>query len=166
MKPAKRILSPLFLFLIPCSVFISSCNTIDLFEKSVAIPGQQWKSSYTPSFTFTIGDTTASYNVILVLRHSDRYNYNNIWLNVSVKPPGSDSTVSFKVDKLLGNNDRWLGTGMDDVYEHRIELNKELIDNKVSFRKKGDYTFTLQQIMREDPLKHILNAGLRIEKNK
>ena len=27
-----------------------------------------------------------------------------------------------------------------------------------------DFTFAIEQIMREDPLKNILNAGLRIEK--
>ena len=32
------------------------------------------------------------------------------------------------------------------------------------FRKKGTYTFTISQIMREDPLEHVLNVGLRIEK--
>jgi hypothetical protein len=39
-----------------------------------------------------------------------------------------------------------------------------MVDNNISLRKKGDYTFTLEQIMREDPLKNVLNAGLRIEK--
>ena len=32
------------------------------------------------------------------------------------------------------------------------------------FRKKGDYTFTIEQIMREDPLNNVLNVGIRIEK--
>jgi len=32
------------------------------------------------------------------------------------------------------------------------------------FKKPGNYTFAIEQIMREDPLKNILNAGLRIEK--
>jgi gliding motility-associated lipoprotein GldH len=154
------------LLVILCSLFFFSCNTIDLFEKSATIPGQEWKSGNKPSFTFTISDTTASYNAMLVLRHTDKYNYTNIWLNLSVQYPGQDSAVTFRIDKRLANGDGWLGTGMDDVYDHQIELNSDLAANNISFRRKGDYTFTLQQIMREDPLKHILNAGIRIEKNK
>lgn len=103
---------------------------------------------------------------MLILRHTDKYNYTNIWLKLSVKYPGQDSAVTFRVDKRLASSDGWLGTGMDDVYDHRINLNEELTANNISFRRKGDYTFTLQQIMREDPLKHVLNAGIRIEKNK
>jgi gliding motility-associated lipoprotein GldH len=152
-------------FILLASLLITSCNTIDLYEKTVSIPGHAWKSSYKPSFTFTIKDTSAPYRVILVLRHTQKYSYTNIWLNVSVKLPGTDSAIVFKADKKLANNDNgWLGTGMDDIYEHRIELTDELINNNVSFRRKGDYIFTLEQIMREDPLKNVLNAGLRIEK--
>jgi gliding motility-associated lipoprotein GldH len=161
-----KTISRISYFLLLTSCFISSCNTIDLYEKSVSIPGHSWKSSYKPSFTFTIKDTTGSYKLFLVLRHNDKYGFNNIWLNISVKAPGADSVVTFKADKQLATNDKgWLGAGMDDIYEHRIELNEELVDNNISLRKKGDYTFTLEQIMREDPLNNVLNAGLRIEKN-
>jgi hypothetical protein len=30
--------------------------------------------------------------------------------------------------------------------------------------KKGMYTFTLQHVMREDPLQYVMNAGIRVEK--
>jgi gliding motility-associated lipoprotein GldH len=152
-------------FLLLTSYFISSCNTVDLYEKSVSIPGHSWKSNYKPSFTFTIKDTTSSYELFLVLRHNDKYSFNNIWLNISVKVPGADSAVTFKADKELGTNEKgWLAEGMDDIYEHRIELSEKLVDNNISLRKKGDYTFTLEQIMRQDPLNNVLNAGLRVEK--
>ena len=84
---------------------------------------------------------------------------------ISVKMPGSDSTLSFRIDKQLGTDaEGWLGTGMDDIYEHRIKLVDEFVENGVSFRKPGEYIFTIEQIMREDPLQHVLNVGLRIEK--
>jgi gliding motility-associated lipoprotein GldH len=155
----------LFLSLVPCALYLISCTTVDLYEKTAAIPGHSWKNSYKPSFTFTIKDTVAPYQLFLVLRHTDKYNYNNIWVNISVKYPGSDSLIIFRADKKLGSDEKgWLGTGMDDIYEHRIDLQKELVDNNISLRKKGDYTFTIQQIMRENPLSNVLNVGLRIEK--
>jgi gliding motility-associated lipoprotein GldH len=68
-----------------------------------------------------------------------------------------------KYDLMLATNDNgWLASGMDDIYEHRISLTPA--NENFYFRKKGDYTFTLEQVMREDPLKNVLNAGLRIEK--
>lgn len=147
------------------SYLLSSCTTVDLYEKTASIPGHSWKNSYKPSFTFTIKDTSSTYQLFLVIRHNDKYNFNNIWLNLSVKSPGVDSVKTFRIDKKLGSDEKgWLASGMDDIYEHRIELNNELADNSVSFRKPGDYTFTLEQIMRENPLANVLNVGLRIEK--
>ena len=159
MKGTKR----LSLCLVPCALFLVTCTTIDLYEKSVAIPGHSWKSDFKPSFTFTIKDTTSAYQLFLILRHNDKYGYNNIYLNLKIKTPGQDTMQTVKYDLQLANNENgWLASGMDDIYEHRISLTPG--NENFYFRRKGDYTFTVEQIMREDPLKNVLNAGLRIEK--
>jgi gliding motility-associated lipoprotein GldH len=148
-----------------CSLWLVafSCTTIDLYEKSVAIPGHSWKSDFKPSFTFTIKDTASAYQLFLILRHNDKYNYNNIYINLTTKQPGSDSTQSARFSLDLANNETgWNATGMDDIYEHRISLTPA--DKNFYFKKKGDYTFTIGQVMREDPLRNVLNVGLRIEK--
>jgi len=146
-------------FILLTSYLLSSCTTIDLYEKSVVIPGHSWKSDFKPSFTITIKDTTSPYQLFLILRHNDKYNFNNIYINLSVKLPGTDSTLKIKKDLTLATDDKgWLGSGMDDIYEHLISLgDPELL-------KTGNYTFTVEQIMRENPLNNVLNVGLRIEK--
>lgn len=142
-----------------------ACTTIDLHEKTVAFPGHAWKKENRPSFTFRLSDTSTVYELQLVLRHTDRYHYNNIWLNLGVKTPGTDSLRHFRVQRVLATDEQgWLGTGMDDIYEHRISLNDVLFQNDISLRRPGDYTFTLEQIMREDPLQQVMNAGIRLEK--
>ena len=147
------------MFLVPCALWLASCTTIDLYEKSVAIPGHAWNNSFKPSFTFTIKDTTVPYQFFLILRHNEKYNYNNIYINLNVQPPGKDSVQKKQLSPLtLATNDGWLGSGMDDIYEHRIPLGEP------QTLKAGTYTFTIEQIMREDPLENVLNVGLRIEK--
>ena len=148
-------------WLVACSLWLAafSCTTIDLYEKSVAIPGHSWKSDFKPSFTFTIKDTTSTYQLFLILRHNDKYNYNNIYITLSARLPGIDSTRKIRKDLALATDDKgWLAEGMDDIYEHRIKLGDP------EQLKAGNYTFTIEQIMREDPLKNVLNVGLRIEK--
>jgi len=160
----KYLTSRLYLiaFLLVC---FNACSPVDLYEKTKPIPGHAWKSSFVPGFDFTIKDTTVAYELFLVLRHNDKYNYNNIWLNIKVKSPGSDSVISFRADKKLATDEKgWLASGMDDIYEHRISLVKELVENNVSLKKPGDYSFSIAQIMREDPLLHVYDVGLRIEK--
>ncbi len=151
------------LFLAPYFLSLVSCiPTIDVFEKDVAIPNQQWLSSFQPQVTFSITDTASSYNVYLVIRHTDAFNYNNIWIKATVQQPGDASAHSQRYNLPLATNEKgWLGSAMDDIYEQRV-----LIQPQTKFTKPGDYHFTLEQAMREDPLQHVLNVGVRVEKAK
>jgi gliding motility-associated lipoprotein GldH len=148
-----------------CGLWLAafSCTTIDLYEKSVAIPGHSWKSSFKPSFTFTIKDTAVPYRLYFIIRHNDKYGFNNIYINLITRQPSSDSTQTIRFSLALAKDETgWEASGMDDIYEHRILLTPA--NENYYFRKKGDYIFTIEQLMREDPLKNVLNAGLRIEK--
>jgi gliding motility-associated lipoprotein GldH len=161
----KRLLKKLLALFAVVSLSFGACNLpSDVFEKDVVIPRQEWESSFKPRIDFALNaqDTTALYNIYLVLRHSDAYNFNNIWIKGTVTEPGDTTAKSMRYDLTLATNDKgWLGSGMDDIYEHRI-----LIQPNTKFKKSGTYSFVLEQIMREDPLKHVLNAGIRVEKVK
>ncbi len=149
-----------FLFIIIAAIF-TACSTLDVYEKTVSFPQHEWKNTEKPSFTFTIDDTTSAYKVYLILRHEDAYHFNNIWLNVSTQAP-KDSVKTQLINVTLADNTKgWLGTGMDDVFDHRALITRTPVK-----LQKGNYTFTLQQNMREEPLQYVLNAGIRVEKVK
>jgi gliding motility-associated lipoprotein GldH len=156
-KPMKtRIYISLLLFVMT----LASCAQIDVFEKNVAIKDHAWKSDDKITVQFDLKDTLSYYNIYLVIRHTDAYNYNNIWLNLFTQAPG-DTVRKVQLPVQLADNKKgWLGTGMDDIFEHRVRINA----SPLQFKKAGTYRFTLQQIMREDPLQHILNAGIRVER--
>lgn len=133
---------------------------MNAFENSVVIPGQEWESGFKPMINVEINDTTSLYNVYLVVRHKNAYSFNNIWIKASVQEPGDTATRSRQYDLRLANDDTgWLGKGMDDIFEHRI-----LIQERTRFLRPGLYRFTLEHIMRTDPLPHVMNVGLRVEK--
>ena len=144
-------------FLVPCALCLSTCTTVDLYEKTVSLPNHEWKSTNKPEFNFTITDTTVLYQVFFVIRHSEKYNYNNIWINLYSQPPG-DSVHKASFELQLATNEKWLGTGMDDIYEHRIKLTDP------QYLKAGTYHFKVEQIMRQDPLENVMNVGIRVEK--
>lgn len=150
-------------FLVPlvCVLLIgASCQTIDLFEKNVAVPGQAWDYGFKPTISFDIRDTASLYQVFFVIRHTDAYGYNNIWIKADYKKPSDSSWTSQRFDCPLAASDRWMGSAMDDIYEHRILLTTQ----PLKFPRAGTYQFRLEQVMRENPLKHVLNIGIRVEK--
>jgi gliding motility-associated lipoprotein GldH len=151
------------IFIVCCLIgvvlFTTSCGSIDVFEKTKAFAQHEWAGNDSASFSFDIKDTASLYQLYFVLRHEDAYPKKNIWVDIKMKTP--DSTIQLKREFYLADNTKWLGTAIDDIIEHRISINQAPIK-----LKKGSYAFTLKQVMREDPLPYVLNAGIRVEKAK
>jgi gliding motility-associated lipoprotein GldH len=138
---------------------VVSCNQINVFEKNINIPSLKWQSNFSATGVFDIVDTTVEYKVYLVLRHTDAYEYNNIWLNVGLQQAG-DKMQKQKLNITLGNDaNGWDGIGMNDNWEVRKQIDQLRL-------KKGTYNFEINQIMRNNPLPNIMNVGLRVEKAK
>lgn len=143
--------------------FLNSCKEIDLYEKNIPIPNMQWNNTYKATGSFLIKDTNSSYNVLLVLRHTDAYPYNNIWLNVGLQAPGDTGLQYQKINLSLGNDaNGWQGVGMNDIWEVR----KLISGVPKRFIRGGQYNFSIAQLMRDNPLLNVISIGLNIQKTK
>ena len=144
------------------AVLIVGCSTINLFEKNVTVPEREWKYEFQPEIVLDRTDTTSFYNIFFVFRHTEAFGYNNIWVKLTSTSPGDTIPSTQQFDFPLTNQNKWTGTAMDDIYEHRIMI----YNGPVKFKRSGQYKVKLQQVMRESPLRHVLNVGLRVEKVK
>jgi len=149
-----------FLSLFAMVLIAFSCKQVDVYEKNTSIPHYKWQQNFAATGTFIIKDTLAAYNIYIVLRHTDAYKYNNIWLNVGLQAPGD--TMFFQNLNLTLANDAsgWEGSGMNDIWEVRKLVNGQ----PRRFIKNGEYKFSITQIMRDNPLPGIMSAGLRVQK--
>ena len=152
------------LLIIPFLMLTAGCQKIDLYEKIEIIPKHQWKASFKPSFQFEIKDTTVPYQLYVIFRHNEMYRFNNVWINLYTISPDSSSAKAQYELPLATNEKGWLASSMDDIYEHRIALTP--LNRTFYFKKPGVYTFRIEHVMREDPLEHVMNVGLRVEKKK
>jgi gliding motility-associated lipoprotein GldH len=140
-------------------IALFSCNTIDFYEKFESFPKNEWHVSKQPTFSFEVKDTTAAYYIYFVIRHTDAYKYNNIWVNITTQSPSGNKQMQLVNLKLADNANGWLGAGMDDIFDSRIKITKAPIALKA-----GVYSFTIAQAMRDEPLVAVLSAGIRVEK--
>ncbi|NML19713.1 gliding motility lipoprotein GldH [Pseudoflavitalea sp. G-6-1-2] len=141
------------------ALLLNACSVrTDLFEKNIPIPDHNWSKSFKPEISVNIEDTASRYIIYAVVRHQDAYRYKNLYLNIAIQSPTGE-TATHMVDLKLATDEKgWLGSGMDDIFEHRIQI------TPAGTLHAGAYKFTLQQMMREDPLEHVMNAGIRIAK--
>lgn len=144
------------------TVILGACkhNELDFYENNTPIPNYKWNDAFAAKGSFEIKDTLSAYNIFIVLRHTDAYKYNNIWLNIGLQGPG-DSMYHQKVELTLGTDaGGWEGTGLNDIWE----LRKLLVNRPRKFIKAGTYHYSITQIMRDNPLQQVMSAGLRVQK--
>jgi gliding motility-associated lipoprotein GldH len=151
----------IFLLLV-VMIWLNACATIDVFENNKSIPDHKWPYSMQPAFDFSISDTASYYNVYIILRHTDAYRYNNIWINIGSRLEG-DTLQYRRLDIPLGTDaGGWEGSGLGDIWEVRKSITK----GPIKFSKIGKHTFSIAQAMRENPLPEIISIGIRVEKVK
>lgn len=141
---------------------MGSCVQTGVFEKTATFPKHEWRSRQKQVIRFNISDTNSNYRLFFVIRHTNAYRYNNLWIKVGSKGPADSILHVQQFDLPLATNNKWNGTGIDDIYEQRILLSQR----SLHVQNPGTYEFTIEHIMREDPLQEILNAGIRLEKTK
>lgn len=142
-------------------LFLSSCQSGILFEKTIAIPQEGWSQDNFLVYSIPVDDTLSKYNFSLIIRNEARYEYSNLFLFINITAPGGEGirdTVEVRLSDERGN---WLGSGVGG--KHTIQVP---FKNQVKFPHKGNYIIEIEQGMREKDLNFITDVGLRIKKIK
>lgn len=166
MEPKKRIISvdsPLigrcyrwvFMFLM---LGMSACRPSEniVYEEFTDVDAAGWNWDAGKSFSFEVTDETHAYNLLSGLRITSEYAYSNIWMLYSLKGPNG----YFRKDQfqlvLSDNIGRWKGKGVSNLISYQ-----EAFLNQLQL-KKGKYTLTIFQNMRDENLESVNNLGLQV----
>jgi gliding motility-associated lipoprotein GldH len=141
------------------SVLFASCSGNSVFLRYAHISNSGWHKDSTAVFTVPINDTESLFNVIIDIRSRNEYPYQNLYLFAQLTAPDGTTTGDTLNCILTDNLGRWLGKGIGSTSTLPI-----MYMPAVKFKKAGDYTFSIQQGMREEVLEGINDIGLRVEK--
>ncbi len=136
-----------------------ACDGNRFFEENKPIDGETWTVADRQAFTVDIQDTTSIFNFYFNFRHTGNYRYANIFVFLDTEFPNGElyrDTLECLVADQAG---KWHGSGLGDLKE-----NSFLFKRNVGFDEAGTYTFTFENGMRDDPLEHVKDVGMRIEK--
>ncbi len=135
-----------------------------VFQGDVAVPDGAWSSTFTPGFTFTMNDTVRQHDVFIDVRHTTEYPFQDMYIFVTLEGPGGRTTTD-TVDLLLADpSGRWSGDGLGFIHADRYHAHV-LYRYRNRFPRAGEYTVTLQQAMRRDPLPGVIDVGVSIERS-
>lgn len=140
------------------SLLLIACQRDVVYTEFLSLPSAGWHSDSIIQFNTTIADSLADYSLLMTMRHTDRYDYQNLWLFVDIK---QDSLLLRRdtINAILADNSGvWYGSG---VFIKELEL--MYLDEL--FLSQGDCHIQVQHAMRTQLLKGISDIGLKIIKN-
>lgn len=137
-------------------MWLTSCHSDTVFSEFQAIPTKEWSVDVKPQFDYTIMDAEASYNIVLYVRHTERYPYQNMWLFVNNNH--RIDTIEFY---LADDRGQWLG----DRHYGFIEM-PVLLEENYHFPDTGTYRMTVQHGMRDSLLRGVSDIGVEVTKLK
>lgn len=140
-------------------LLFSGCDKEKFFDQSVSIPEDSWPADKEIVFNVNIEDTISPYRFYINVRNSATYRYSNIYFFLTTEFPGGGMSRDTIECTLADKTGKWLGRGTGNYRDNRV-----FIRENIRFPKKGTYHFRLNQAMREQKLKGISEAGIRLEK--
>ena len=140
--------------LIVCAGLLAACSSDIVYGRFVSIPSEEWHMDSVVRFDYSIVDTTTDYSIVVYVRHTERYPYQNIWLFA-----GDSSHCDTIGCYLADDRGRWLGDKQHGLLEMPV-----FIEEKVHFQDTGKYVMTIQHGMRDTVLRGVMDIGLEIKR--
>lgn len=146
---------------------LMSCKKDTFYDSYKRVDGG-WSKDDVKSFEVSQEDTLSTYNLFLNIRNNKEYAFSNLFVIVKVEQPNEIVLVDTLEYQMAEPDGTLLGTGFSDVKENKLWIKEGYV-----FPVKGDYTFKVEQVVREigdvegvELLKGISDIGIQIEKTK
>ena len=143
-----------WLLVIGCLAF-TSCKKDIVYSQFFPISSGEWHVDSVASFDYQIADKEAGYQVLVYVRHTECYPYQNMWLFLDNGL--QRDTIEFY---LADDRGQWLG----DKHHGFIEM-PVFIEQNYHFPDTGAYDMTIQHGMRDSLLRGITDIGVEIKRN-
>ncbi|WP_026978968.1 gliding motility lipoprotein GldH [Flavobacterium tegetincola] len=151
----------LFILILFCLI---SCDKNRVFDDYKSV-GKAWVKDSIVTFDFKQEDTTKLYNLFVNLRANQAYQFNNLYVIVSMERPGGLTKVDTLQYQMTNPDGSLLGDGFSDIKESKLFYKENL-----RFDTIGDYKVNIQHAVRQNgkvegvqALEGITEVGFRIE---
>ena len=152
-----------FFFILIMGLLIS-CDKKRVFDEYKSL-GSAWNKKTVVSFDLPKLDTLKKYNLFVNLRANDNYQFNNLFLIVSLEAPNGLMKVDTLEYQMADVDGTLLGDGFTDLKESKL-FYKENIQFKASENNKVHIKQVVRQtgkVVGVDNLEGITEVGFRIE---
>lgn len=136
---------------------LSGCDTNNIVDTNISMPSRNWSYANKIQAVVDIKDNSKVYNIYFKLRHTADYRYSNLFVLLHVQGAGQKKQTRRYEYRLAQPDGQWNGSGSGNLYTYTLPL---LTNHK--FPAPGKYELEIEQNMRNNPLKEISDAGIKV----
>lgn len=141
------------------SLLLVGCQGDIVYTVFKSLPNVGWEADSSLCYQPVITDSVADYQMLITIRHTDVYPYQNLWLFVDIEQDSLLLTRDTIECYMANERGEWLGGGLT---VHELPL---LYSENYQFSNSGEYQISITQGMREDTLVGIKEVGVKIIRN-
>ena len=143
------------------SILVISCQNENIIysENQELSPEVEWIKSDIKEFVVPITEVDLTCKMFLNFRFITGYAYPNVLVKVTETSPSGKIEV-FEYDlKVIDENGEYIGDPGLDIWD-----SQHLVETVKSYTEVGNYTYILEQNTPVDPLNHVMEIGIVLEK--
>lgn len=148
-----------YTLLLALVLLLTACQGDIVSSAHHDLPERGWSLTDTVYLDLAVKDTAQAYDLALMLRHTEQYNYQNLWFFIqssdSLSPVRSDTVPAYLAD----DRGQWLGTRTGRYYSGYVYVRRGIV-----FPQAGTYTFAVVHGMRDSVIYGIADVGMEVRK--
>ncbi|MDB5147220.1 MAG: gliding motility lipoprotein GldH [Mucilaginibacter sp.] len=156
-----RALIHVWLIAVAATLLTTGCSDSKaVIDLNSPVPGHNWTYPNKFRYAVKIDDEKKPYNLYMNLRVTADYKYSNLFVLITQTGPDKKPVIKRYELKLATKEGEWLGQGSGNLYSYQVPYKTNF-----KFPGKGLYQITIEQNMRDNPLREVSDVGLRVEKS-
>jgi gliding motility-associated lipoprotein GldH len=144
-------------------ILFGSCGSDHIADYQTIDQGL-WAKDRTIQFDLPELDSLGSYDLLLSLRNTNDYPYNNLFLLVTMTHPDGYAEVDTLEYRMAAPDGTWLGVGAGNIKDNLLAYRESM-----TFNKSGAYRLSIKHALRNNgsvqgvsQLKGIIELGYQI----
>jgi gliding motility-associated lipoprotein GldH len=137
-----------------------ACSNDTVYDAYIEVPNNKWHYMQQATFNFSVTDTLAWYDMFINVRNTGDYPYQNLYIFTTLKGPNHLAVRDTFNCILADKKGNWLGSGIGKTRDLQI-----LYQKQIRFLQSGNYTFVIEQAMRDTILSGISDIGFTLKKH-
>lgn len=138
-------------------LLFSGCDLNQIADSNMSMPARNWSYANPVKVMVEVKDAAKPVSIYFKLRHTSDYRYSNIFVLFHIKGGKAGKQTRRYEYKLAQPDGQWNGSGSGNLFTYTLPL----LTN-YRFPAAGKYALEVEQNMRDNPLKEISDAGIKV----